>query len=117
MNEPYFLYVLLCKPSCLYTGIAKDPVSRLAEHLSRGKKCAKFTKSHPPIALKALFALPDKSSALKLEIAVKKLTRKQKEDLLLSRLPSSDFALSAASKLSPEETERVWQEANDAILR
>ena len=79
-----FLYVLKCKGDVLYTGIAKDIERRLAEHLQGGVKGAKFTRSHPPLEVVALWQTADYRAAAKAECAVKKLSREGKEELIAS---------------------------------
>ena len=87
----YYTYVIRCEGGSLYTGITKNMFSRMAEHASREGKCAKYTKGHKVISLDALWSSRDRSSACRLEYALKTLTKKEKELLLkkpflLSRL-------------------------------
>ena len=53
---------------------------RLAAH--RVGKGAKYTRGRGPLELVYQEAVPDKSAALKREIAVKRLTRQEKERLI-----------------------------------
>lgn len=79
MRSEYFVYMLRCRGGVLYTGIATDPVRRLQQHLSGRKKGgARFTAARPPEGFAALWKLPDKSAALRLEARIKGLTRPQK---------------------------------------
>lgn len=72
----YSLYLLLCKGNVIYTGITNDVARRYQQHLSG--KGAKFTRSHPPEALLCHTQVGSRSSALKLEYAVKQLPRGKK---------------------------------------
>lgn len=82
-ERKWHLYILRCRDESLYTGITTDPERRLNEHNSgRG---AKYTRSRKPCVRVALWDVPDKSTALRLEYAVKRLSRKQK--LVLIRSP------------------------------
>jgi len=76
----YHLYILLCSDKTLYTGIAKDPQKRFLEH-QQGHGGA-YTRSHPPIKIIYQEKLPDKSSALKREAQIKKLSRTKKIEIL-----------------------------------
>lgn len=77
----YFVYILECSDSSLYTGIAKDLKKRLEEHNS-SEKGAKYTKSRRPVKLVYSEVSEDRSSASKREYIIKKLTRSQKLQLI-----------------------------------
>ena len=72
----YFVYLLLCSDKSLYTGIAKDPQQRFLQHL-KGLGGA-YTRSHPPLKIVYLETCPNKSSALKRESQIKKMSRIEK---------------------------------------
>ncbi len=76
----YFVYILRCGDDTLYTGSTDNVERRLAMHQSG--KGAKYTRSRGPLTLVYQEELPDKSTALKREAAIKKLTRSQKLDLI-----------------------------------
>lgn len=76
----YFVYILRCGDGTLYTGSTDNIERRLAVHQSG--KGAKYTRSRGPLTLVYQEELPDKSTALKREAAIKKLTRPQKLQLL-----------------------------------
>jgi putative endonuclease len=84
ISKPYSLYILRCADDTLYTGITVDIDQRLIEHNS-SPKGAKYTRSRRPVLLVYHEVCADKSSALKRELAIKKLSRSQKEQLLLSK--------------------------------
>ena len=73
----YFLYMLRCSDNTLYTGITTDINRRLKEHNSSNKG-AKYTRARRPVELVHKEKLEDKSSALKREYEVKKMSREQK---------------------------------------
>ena len=76
----WFVYMLRCGDGTLYTGVTDDVPRRLAAH--RSGKGAKYTRGRGPLELVYQEAVPDKSAALKREIAVKRLTRQEKERLI-----------------------------------
>ena len=78
----YYIYILRCSDNSLYTGITTDFAKRLATHMNKDKAAAKYTKSRSVVSAEALWSCDDKSSALKLECYIKRLTKKKKEELI-----------------------------------
>jgi len=76
----YWVYILRCCDGSLYTGIALDINRRLAVHQSG--KGAKYTRSRRPLTVVYREELPDKSAALRREIAIKHLSRAEKLKLI-----------------------------------
>lgn len=76
----YWLYILKCGDGTLYTGTTGDVERRLCAHQSG--KGAKYTRGRGPLVVVYREELPDKSAALKREIAVKRLTREEKLRLI-----------------------------------
>ncbi len=83
----YFVYLLRCSDKSLYCGFTSDTSKRLVEH-NYSKKGAVYTKSRRPVTLVYKEEMPDLSSALKREHAIKKLSKREKEQLILN---SKDF--------------------------
>ena len=81
MSKPYYVYLLRCTDGSLYAGITTDVKRRFEEHLSGGTKGAKYTKTHPPKELAAVWQAENRSAASKLEWRLKHLTKSQKEIL------------------------------------
>lgn len=80
----FFIYIIKCEKDRLYTGVTKDYKRRFLEHkgdINKGKG-AKFTRSFKPKEIVALFKTNTYSDALKLEYKIKKLDKKEKEDLI-----------------------------------
>lgn len=81
--EPsYFVYVLHCEDGSLYTGITTDVVRRLCEHLTRSARAARYTRTHPVVALEGLWELSGRSAASRLEWHLHHLSRPGKLALL-----------------------------------
>jgi putative endonuclease len=79
-RERWFVYVARCADGSLYTGIARDVAARLAQHdAGRG---ARYTRGRGPLLLLAVRACGTKGNALRLELAVKRLPREEKEALV-----------------------------------
>jgi putative endonuclease len=79
----YLIYILRCSDDTLYTGITQNLAKRIDEH-NTSPRGAKYTRSRRPVALVYHEACGDKSGALKREMAIKKMTRRQKEALWIS---------------------------------
>ncbi|MBE6972828.1 MAG: GIY-YIG nuclease family protein [Ruminococcaceae bacterium] len=75
----WYVYMLRCGDDTLYTGITDDVEKRLVAH--QAGKGAKYTRGRGPLELAYVEEQPDKSAALRREIAIKKLSRKEKLNL------------------------------------
>ena len=73
------VYLARCQDGTLYTGITTDPERRLAEHNSGSG--AAYTRTRGPVSLVYWEVVSDRSSALRREHAIKRLSRSQKEAL------------------------------------
>ena len=82
--QKYYIYILRCDGNVLYTGIATDYKRRFDEHarINDSKKGAKFTKSHKPEKIVAVWKTKTRSDASKLEARLKQLDKRSKELLI-----------------------------------
>jgi UV DNA damage endonuclease len=80
LNERWFVYILRCADSSLYTGIALNLQRRLEQH--NAGTASRYTRSRLPVELVYHQQLTTKSKALKRELAIKALSRKAKESLI-----------------------------------
>lgn len=108
----YITYILRCTDNSLYTGIAKDLSKRLREHREKDPKGAKYTRGHQILKVEAAFESENRSTASKLEYAIKRLSKEKKEKLILCPdaleeiLPSfsaEDYRFCSPEKLSGEK--------------
>ncbi len=74
-----YCYIVECADGTYYTGWAIDPERRVAAH-NRGRG-ARYTKMRLPVRLVYVEELPDVKSAMRREIAIKKMTRERKKKL------------------------------------
>jgi putative endonuclease len=75
--------MLACRDGSLYTGATNDLAHRLLRHQTgRG---AAYTRSRLPVNLVYRRVVPDRSAALRLEAALKKLSRGEKLALVQRR--------------------------------
>jgi putative endonuclease len=81
-QNKYYIYVLQCSDTTLYTGYTNNVEKRVQVHNSG--KGAKYTKARLPVTCIYHEIFDTKSEALKAEYAFKKLTRKQKFDYIRS---------------------------------
>ena len=85
----YFVYLIKCKDNTLYTGITTNVERRFKEH-SLGMGGA-YTRARKVIRIIYTEKHKDRSSALKRESVIKKLTHKQKLNLVKLYTPKSDL--------------------------
>ena len=81
---PHYVYLLRCSNGSLYTGYTTDLDRRVSKH--NNGKGAKYTRSHRPVKLAYHETFREKSLALKREIEIKKLKRKEKLELVLGKV-------------------------------
>ncbi len=77
-----YCYILECADGTYYTGWTTDPERRVKQH-NKGIG-ARYTKTRRPVKLVYLEEQPDKVTALKRELAIKRLKRVQKSKLVES---------------------------------
>lgn len=76
----YFVYILRCSDDTFYTGVSNDVERRVDTHNDGAG--AKYTRGRRPVVLMYQEQCPDRSAALRREIAIKKLTRSEKLTLI-----------------------------------
>lgn len=88
-KDNWSLYLIRCKDNSLYTGITTDVTRRFSEH-TEGKTGAKYLRGKGPLSLVFHKVVGNRSEASKMEIKVKKLSKSEKEKLILGKrsLPS-----------------------------
>ena len=74
-----YCYIVECADGTYYTGWAVDPEKRVQVH-NKGRG-AKYTKMRLPVKLIYVEEQPDRSTAMKRERAIKKMTREKKQEL------------------------------------
>ncbi len=84
-NSPtFYVYMLKCADGTFYIGQTNNLEKRLRAHNGTLKGGAKYTKYRSPVTIVYSEKSISKSAALRRELALKKLTRKQKESLINS---------------------------------
>lgn len=76
MEKTWLLYMLQCGDGTLYTGITDNLDRRLSAH--QAGKGAKYTRGRGPLALVYREECTSHSQALRREIEIKKLSRREK---------------------------------------
>lgn len=79
-TDYWFVYILRCADGSLYTGITKDLSRRFEQH--NAGTVSRYTRSRLPVALEYQEDQASQSPALKRELAIKRLTRENKEMLI-----------------------------------
>lgn len=78
----WYTYIVKCSDNSLYTGITTDIERRVLEH-NESDKWAKYTRARRPVELVYKSESENKSEASKEEYRIKKLSRKEKEELII----------------------------------
>lgn len=90
----WYVYLIECVDGSIYTGVAVDCEARFATHMAG--KGARYTRSHPPARLLATIPCADRSTALKAEMGIKKLSPRGKR-ALAAKHPATKADLPASS--------------------
>ncbi len=77
---PYFVYILECKDKTYYCGWTKNLHNRVLLH-NKGT-ASKYTRSRLPVRVVYFEKKKSLSHALKREIQIKRLSRKEKQKLI-----------------------------------
>ena len=72
------VYILQCADATLYTGITKDLQRRLQQHSGKQIGGPKYTRGRRPVCLLWSEEASNHGAALQREIAIKKLSRRDK---------------------------------------
>ena len=79
-NKTWFLYLVRCADGSLYTGITNDVPRRCKQH--NAGTASRYTRSRLPVELIYQESQPSRSMALKRELAIKAMSREEKESLI-----------------------------------
>lgn len=79
-SSEWYVYVVRCVDTTLYTGIARDLQARINQHnTGRG---AKYTRSRRPVTLVYQEAAADRGAALRREHEIKRMAPQAKRTLV-----------------------------------
>ena len=76
----FYCYIVECADGSYYTGWTVDPERRVAVH-NKGRG-ARYTRTRGPVKLVYVEELPDRKTAMKREIAIKKMKKGMKLKLV-----------------------------------
>lgn len=79
MRGLWHVYMVRCADTTLYTGIAVDVARRVREHNQHNSRGARYTRARRPVRLAYVEEAADRSSALKREHQLRRLSRQAKE--------------------------------------
>jgi putative endonuclease len=80
-DKKWYLYLLECSDGTFYTGITNSLDDRIATH--NAGKGAKYTRGRRPVKLLNSMICENHSTALKAEIQLKKLAKKDKRNFFI----------------------------------
>ncbi len=114
----WFVYVTRCADGTLYTGVTTDPTGR--ERVHNAGRGAAYTRSRLPVSLVHVEPAAGRGAALRRELAIKRLTRKEKEAMVADHPAVVRFggfrpeALGFLRRLK-RNNRREWFERNRAV--
>jgi uncharacterized protein (TIGR02453 family) len=115
---PWFVYLARCADGTLYTGVTTDPAARERAH-NAGRGAA-YTRSRLPVSLVHLEPATGRGAALRRELAIKRLKRKEKEAMVAGDATKTRFqgfrpeALGFLRRLK-RNNRKEWFERNRAV--
>jgi len=78
----WYVYMLRCADNTLYAGVTTDCVRREQEHNGMKKGGARYTQARRPVVMLWSERCKNRSHACQREAAIKKLSRKQKLQMI-----------------------------------
>ena len=114
----YFFYIVRCLDDSLYSGITTDLKRRVDEHNSDGKKGAKYLRAKKPVKLVYSEKFKDRNTALVREAEVKKLSKMNKELLIIkNHFKKTDKKIHSIMKgMDFEQWKKVIREEEDYFI-
>lgn len=115
----YWVYLARCGDNTIYTGATTDLIRRVREHnkgASRGHG-AKYTASHLPVSLAQAWEVGTWSDALRLEHAIKKCARTEKDQLI--KQPERIYQLAVRRQLTfliSDVSQKLLKQTEEASL-
>jgi putative endonuclease len=98
----YWVYILLCNNNSYYTGYTSDLEKRYTAHKNGTAKC-KYTQSFKPLRIAQSWKITgDKAFAMRIERYIKKLSRAEKEVLILEPSRLLDLFISSQTFIHEE---------------
>jgi putative endonuclease len=76
----FFCYIVVCADGTYYTGWSTDPRRRAHQH-NQGRG-ARYTRQRSPVQLVYVEEQPDRPSAMRREVQIKRMSRARKETLI-----------------------------------
>lgn len=80
---PCYCYIVKCSDGTLYTGWTTDPTRREKQH--NAGTGASYTRMRRPVKLIYIEEQPDRRTAMKREIEIKRMTRTAKDKLVATQ--------------------------------
>lgn len=96
-----FVYMIELENGSYYTGFTTDLRRRFLAHGTGNG--ARITRSFRPVRMLAAWSTPDRSTALRLEAAIKKLSRQEKTAILTDRAVGRRFGLIGVRRIKVPE--------------
>ena len=98
-SEIFWIYILKCSNNTYYTGYTNNLIKRYKSHIDGTGKC-KYTKSFKPLEIAQCWKIYDsKAKAMQIEREIKKLSRLEKEKLIITPSLLLDYSIEIVSNI------------------
>lgn len=109
----YWVYILYCENDTYYTGYTNDLSKRYHSHVNGTGRC-KYTRSFKPVAIAQCWQIDgSKSLAMQLEKQIKKLSRKEKENLIAK---PAKLAINPQIKTTSKKIRLAFSQCRNTLL-
>lgn len=85
---PYFVYMIQCVNGSFYTGYTKNLEARIKMHYKGNG--ARYTRTHKPKRIAYVETFESRSTAMRREKQIKRMSHEQKNKLAFSRAENTD---------------------------
>lgn len=99
---PWSVYIIRCADNTLYTGISTSVERRFVQHCRGGPKGARYLRGRSPLALVLSVVIGSRSDALRCEAGIKRLSRRDKLDLIAHPSRVRELLVSSRSNSTPQ---------------
>jgi predicted GIY-YIG superfamily endonuclease/N-acetylglutamate synthase-like GNAT family acetyltransferase len=112
----FYCYIVECADGSFYTGWATDPWRREHDH-NHTVKGARYTRTRRPVRLVYVEPQPDRSTAMRREIKLKRLSHAKKQALAQKREPIKNITIRKAKTEDLPDMQAIARRSIDQCYR
>lgn len=116
LPSDFYCYIVKCADGSFYTGWATDPWRREHEH-NHTIKGARYTRTRRPVRLVYVEPQPDRSTAMRREIQLKRLPHIKKQSLAQQQRPMKNISIRKAQPADLSAMQAITRRTIDQYYR